>query len=237
MDRHDGPLWQQIERILAGEIAAGAFKAGERLPPEAALARRFQVNRHTLRRAMATLEEAGLVRIEQGRGSFVQETVIEYPVSRRTRFSAIISGQHRQPHGALVRAVDLPASAEMARALKLRGGQRVIVLDIVGHADDRPISLVSHCFPRSRFPDLIAAYRTSGSITAALARHGVADYVRNHTRVTTRMPDALEARILQQSPRQPILVTESVNDDLDGRPVEYSYGRFAGERVQVLFRP
>lgn len=237
MERAEGALWWQIQQVLAGEIAAGAFKAGDRLPPEAVLARRFGVNRHTLRRAMAALEEAGQVRIEQGRGSFVQETVIEYPVSRRTRFSEIINRQHRHPHGELIRAVDLPAGAEAARALKLRGGQRVVMLEIVGHADERPISLVSHYFPRVRFPDLIAGYRASGSITAALARHGVADYVRQFTRVTTRMPDVLEARILQQSPRLPILVTESVNIDLDGQPIEYSFGRFAGERVQVLFRP
>ncbi len=238
MERQDGTfLWRLIERKITADIDAGTYKSGDRLPTESVLARQFSVNRHTLRRAMAALEEAGRVRIEQGRGTFVQEDVIEYPVSRRTRFSEIITRQHRHPHGELLRAVDLPASAEVARALKIRGGQRVILLEIVGHADGRPISIVNHHFPRVRFDGLIESYRTSGSITAALARHGVADYARQITRVTARMPDPIEARILQQATRLPILVTESINVDPDGQPIEFSFGRFASERVQVVFQP
>jgi GntR family phosphonate transport system transcriptional regulator len=230
-------LWRQIERTLAAEIAAGQFRPGERLPTEAELARRFGVNRHTLRRAMAALADCGKIRIEQGRGSFVQEDVIEYPVSRRTRFSEVLTAQHYHPHGELLRAVDLPASAEVARRLKIRGGQRVILLEIIGHADERPISVVSHYFPRGRFERLIEAYKATRSITAALSRHGVADYVRQETRVTARLPDPVEARLLRQPPRLPILVTESVNVDAEGRPVEASWGRFAGERVQIVFKP
>lgn len=230
-------LWRKIEMTLAAEIAAGLFKPGDRLPTEAELARRFAVNRHTLRRAMAALAEAGRVRIEQGRGTFIQEDVIEYPVSRRTRFSQVLTAQHYHPHGELLRAVDLPASAEVARGLKIRGGQRVIMLEIVGHADNRPISLVSHYFPRARFDGLIDSYRGTHSITAALARHGVADYVRLETRATARMPDDFEARILKQSPRLPILVTESINVDTEGRHIEFSFGRLASERVQIVFKP
>jgi GntR family transcriptional regulator, phosphonate transport system regulatory protein len=230
-------LWRRIETTLAAEIAAGLFKPGDRLPTEAELARRFAVNRHTLRRAMAALADAGRVRIEQGRGTFVQEDVIEYPVSRRTRFSEVLTAQHYHPRGELLRAVDLPASAEVARGLKIRGGQRVIVLEIVGHADSRPISLVSHYFPRARFDGLIDSYKATRSITKALVHHGVADYVRLETRATTRMPDDVEARILKQSPRLPILVTESINIDTDGRHIEFSIGRFASERVQIVFKP
>src|SRR5262245_55865358 len=98
-------LWRIIETTLATEISAGVFKPGDRLPTEAELARRFAVNRHTLRRAMAALADAGKVRIEQGRGTFVQENVIEYPVSRRTRFSEVLTAQHYHPRGELLRAV------------------------------------------------------------------------------------------------------------------------------------
>jgi GntR family transcriptional regulator, phosphonate transport system regulatory protein len=230
-------LWRTIETTLAAEIAAGQFKPGDRLPTEAELSRRFAVNRHTLRRAMAALADAGKVRIEQGRGTFVREDVIEYPVSRRTRFSQVLTSQHYHAHGELLRAVDLPASAEVARGLKIRGGQRVIVLEIVGHADGRPISLVSHYFPRGRFEGLIDSYKATGSITAALARHGVADYVRLETRMTARMPDDIEARILKQSARLPIIATESINVDVEGRHIEYSTGRLASERVQIVVKP
>lgn len=53
LDRGGGvALWRQIAGELEREITAGAHPPGARLPPEAELAARFSVNRHTLRRAM-----------------------------------------------------------------------------------------------------------------------------------------------------------------------------------------
>ena len=57
-------LWRQIVQEIAGDIATGRFRGGDKLPTEPELAERFKVNRHTLRRAMAALAEEGLVRIE-----------------------------------------------------------------------------------------------------------------------------------------------------------------------------
>lgn len=80
-------LWSQISAILADDILKGVLRQGEQLPSAQELAARFNVNRHTVRRAMAALEQRDLVRTEQGRGTFVQEHALDYPISRRTRFT------------------------------------------------------------------------------------------------------------------------------------------------------
>ena len=46
------PLWRTIHDSLRGDIAAGRYRPGDKLPTEAALAARFCVNRHTVRRAL-----------------------------------------------------------------------------------------------------------------------------------------------------------------------------------------
>jgi DNA-binding GntR family transcriptional regulator len=79
------PLWRRIERSLQGEIASGLLAPGARMPSEPELAARFAAHRHTVRRAIAALAQRGLVRVEQGRGSFVHDDVITYAVGRRTR--------------------------------------------------------------------------------------------------------------------------------------------------------
>src|SRR6202007_3435169 len=80
-------VWRQIEQILAAEIAASGFGEEGRLPSEGELAKRFDVNRHTIRRAMLGLAALGLVSVEQGRGTFVQPGAIDYTIGRRTRFT------------------------------------------------------------------------------------------------------------------------------------------------------
>ncbi len=48
------------------------------------------------------------------------------------------------------------------------------------------------------------------------------------------MPTPEEATLLQQSRARPVLVTEAVNVDAAGAPVELSIGRYAAARMQLV---
>src|ERR1700749_4557821 len=96
--RHDGvALWRHIATRLQHDIDTGVYPAGGRLPTEAELSQQFRVNRHTVRRALEELSRGGLVRVEQGRGSFVAADVLEYAVEPRTRFSEWIRRPNKEP--------------------------------------------------------------------------------------------------------------------------------------------
>src|SRR3546814_18214382 len=71
--RAGGALWRQIAETVEKDIRGQVYEPGQRLPTEAELAERFSVNRHTVRRGIAFLEQEGVLRVEQGRGTFVQE--------------------------------------------------------------------------------------------------------------------------------------------------------------------
>ena len=228
-------LWRQIEESIAGDIRARVFKPGDRLPTESVLAARFGVNRHTLRRAIAALQQAGLIRVEQGRGTFVQEDVVDYRVGKRTRFSENIASRQRQPGGRMLQAREAPAEPEVAEALGVVNGERMLVIEMLREVDGIPLSVSTHSFPKARCEGLVEALERSGSLTQALFSIGIKDYTREQTRVTTRLPTAQEARLLSQSRGQPVLVSESVNVDPGGIPIEYTVARFAGQRIQFVF--
>ncbi|MAN81360.1 MAG: phosphonate metabolism transcriptional regulator PhnF [Rhodospirillaceae bacterium] len=230
-------LWRQIEEQISDDIASGMIAPGSRLPTEHDLAERFNVNRHTVRRAMKGLEQEGLIRIEQGRGTFVHEHVIDYPVRRRTRFTENIMAQRRQPGGWVVLSERVKATSDVAEALDLEVGALVTLIRTIGEADGRPISIADHFFCAKRFPGMIDGFEESRSISKVLAQFGITDFFRKITRVTTRMPDNDESQLLSQPPNRPVLVAESINVDTEGKPVEYCLTRFAGDRVQLLFEP
>ncbi|MFA5124190.1 phosphonate metabolism transcriptional regulator PhnF [Zavarzinia sp.] len=227
-------IWAQIAQTLQEEIARGIVKPGEQLPPEAALAARFRVNRHTLRRAVAALQEAGTVRVEQGRGTFVAEDVIDYALGQRIRLTENLRKLDRTPGSTFLRGLELPASPRIAKALQVRAGRPVILVETLSFADGRPMSVGAHYFPKARFDGIIEDYRRLGSVTKALAERGIDDYTRKVTRIMAQMPDAADARLLQQPRNQPILVTEAVNVDVAGTPIEFGYSRFSGPRVQFV---
>jgi len=231
---HGVALWRQIDRSLSADISGGAWAPGERLPTEQALAQRFQVNRHTIRRAIQAMVQRGLLRVEQGRGTFVQEGVIDYMIGRRTRFTENIARNRREALRVLLNSGEVLPPPPVARLLKVPPRQPVTMLETLSSAGGMPVSISTGYFPGGRFPDLAAHVAETGSITQGLQRCGLSDYVRATTRVTARMPTAEEARRLKQPVTRPILLTEAVDVDSDGRPISVSITRFASDRVQLV---
>jgi GntR family phosphonate transport system transcriptional regulator len=227
-------LWRQIAQALEQAITSGQHQPGGRLPSEAELSALHGVNRHTVRRALEALSSRGLIRIEQGRGSFVAEDVVDYPVGPRTRFSEVIRAQNREPEGRILRTAELSADAVVAEALRIRTGRAVLLVERLGLADGRPVVFGSHHFVLPRFAGLAEGVARSGSITEGLAACGVHDYRRASTRLTARLPTAQEAELLQQARARPVMVAEALNTDPEGRPIDFTLSRYAAGRVQIL---
>jgi GntR family phosphonate transport system transcriptional regulator len=236
--RHDGiALWRQIASRVQQDIASGNSKPGERLPTEAELSAFFQVNRHTVRRALEELSRDGLVRVEQGRGSFVAEDVLDYAVEARTRFSEWIRKHNKEPSGQVLQLREIPSDQRVAAGLAVRAGSRVVLLERLGFADDLPVSLTRHYFPVMRLNGMLEALRASPRVTDALRAVGVDDYLRQQTRVTARLPTQAEADMLRTARNRPVLVTENTNVDRAGAIVEFSNGCYPTPRVQIVFEP
>ncbi|PWJ21882.1 phosphonate metabolism transcriptional regulator PhnF [Jannaschia seohaensis] len=227
------PVWATIADLLRREIAEGARRPGDRLPTEARLAARFGVNRHTVRRALAALVEEGLVRTRRGSGAFVAEAPTEYPIGARTRFRRSMEAAGRVPGKRLLSLETRPATAEEAAPLCLTPGDAIHVAEGIALADGAPVALFRSTFPAARLPGLPGALARDGSVTDALRACGVADYVRVSTRITAAAADPVEAGHLHLEPGAPLLVSEAINADLDGTPVEAGTTRFAGTRIAL----
>lgn len=230
-------LWRQIAGRLQQDITDGTYPVGGRLPTEAQLAQHFGVNRHTVRRALEELSRSGLVRVEQGRGSFVAEDVLEYAVEPRTRFTEWIRRHNKEPSGRVLQLKETLADAQVAGNLGIRAGGHVVLLERLGLADGRPVAVTSHYFPAARLRGIMDALRAHPRITDALHAVGVADYLRQTTRVTARLPGAEEAELLRLPRNRPLLVAENINVDRAGQVVEFAIGRYPTPRVQIVFEP
>jgi GntR family phosphonate transport system transcriptional regulator len=227
-------LWRQIQHQLEAQIESGRFKPGDRLPTEFELAESLDVNRHTVRRALSEMEEKGLLRVEQGRGTFVHEAVIAYNLGKKTRFTANLNSIGRDAGHTLLSSKLVEAEAGIAKSLCLRKGAPLIVLDTLSSADGRPINYAQHYFAKALFPDIVKHFEATQSLTKALAAHGVTDYERKSTRIMARMPQGNEAELLMQPRNRPLLVTEAIDMDATGMPISYGISRFASDWVQIV---
>jgi GntR family phosphonate transport system transcriptional regulator len=228
-------MWRRVADAIRLDIVGGKLARGDRLPGETSLATRFEVNRHTVRRALTALKSDGVVSSEQGRGWFVAEARrLSYRIGKRTRFSEGLAGQARNLERRLLSTSTEPASANVARSLRVKPGAMTIRLETLSIADGRPLSRATSWLDQRRFAEFPATFERVRSVTRAFRSLGVADYSRASTHISARHADADETRLLRLAPGAILLVSESVDADLDGRPIQYALSRFPADRMELI---
>jgi GntR family phosphonate transport system transcriptional regulator len=230
-------IWTSIAATLTGEVAEGLYSPGDRLPTEAGLALRFGVNRHTIRRALAALAEAGLVHARRGSGVFIAARPTDYQLGRRVRFHQNLIASGRTPSRRITRLETRSAAQRESEALHLPKGAEVHVVEGISLADGQPVAAFRSVFPADRLPGLLQAMEGQSSVTVAMAACGVPDYTRAETRLTAKLADPVLALALQIQPGAPVLRSEALNVDLQGVPVEAGITWFAGDRVTLTVNP
>lgn len=229
------PIWGQIAQALRADLQT--IPPGTRLPTESQLAARFGANRHTVRRALAALADEGLVHSRRGAGVFAAMPPVDYPLTSRPRFHAALSATGRVPGRRILSTQSLPADAETAQALATQPGTAILRLEGLSLAEGATIGHFRSIFALNLVPGLPEALTQTDSITAALASCGVADYARAWTRLSAVRADSLLAGHLKLTIGEPLLRSESLNIDPDGRPLEYAVTHFAGSRITMSVKP
>lgn len=235
IERRSGvAMWRQIaDRIRAGLDGPMVGDDGK-LPPEKVLAARFGVNRHTVRAAIRALAHEGAVISHQGRGTFVNNKPrLTYPIGARTRFSEGLEGQAAERRSTVLSHGEEPATGSIARALDLQPGSQVVRVESIGHADGVPVSRATTWFDAQRFSGIGAAVAETGSVTQALSRYGIEDYLRARTRIEARHGSADDLADLRLSPGAIVIFAEAVNVDMDGQAIQFAVTRFAADRVSL----
>lgn len=229
-------LWHQVGETLTSEILDGTFAPGERLPTEPALMKRFGVSRHTVRQALSNLEARGVVRAEQGRGTFVHRLALDYGISERTRFCQDLGARGLAAKGELLLHEVVPVTAGLAPDLNLEADEQIIHRRGIAFADDLPVELADSYYPAARFPGFAEVRARHAILSEAFAHYGISDYRRLSTEIGSRLPNAEEARLLRLPKSQPVLTIRKVDVDRDGNPLCLCHSIWPAERVSFAIQ-
>src|SRR5215469_10819653 len=91
------PLYAQVEQVIIDRIANGSWPAGSRLPSEDSLVQQYAVSRTTIRGAIQSLVQRGLVEIRRGKGTFVTAPKITQELTELTGFVEDMQAAGRRP--------------------------------------------------------------------------------------------------------------------------------------------
>lgn len=115
-----------LMEALKEQILSGTIKPGQKLPSENELTREYALSRHTVRKALALLENEGYITAQHGKGTFCSERVIQRHNSKNiavTGYDNSLIGQS-SPIGITTIAHPQEKLGEMAAELILEKNQK-----------------------------------------------------------------------------------------------------------------
>jgi len=229
-------LYSQISHYLEEEITQ-RYQPGDMLPSELILAARFNVNRHTLRRAVDELVSDGIVQRQHGKGVYVLDAAIKYSIGRKTQFTQTLEAQGFHTVSRVLQKNQVIANAEVAQQLQIAEGSDVIYIETLREVEGAPFCLIAHFLPLSVCPEILVNY-SSGSLHKYLQQSCGLKLNRCESLASAVSADTDTAQKLKMPYRAPVLKVKSVNlDEKTNLPVEYAVTRFRGDTAELSIKP
>ena len=198
-------LYEEVANHIQDRIRSEQWRAGERLPAEAELAKEFDVSRSTVREAVRSLQLSGLLRSRTGAGTFVAESA---PMILMTReLAEIMSDPNHLRDLVEARLLLEPQLAALA-AEHADPAEKAALLQMVdrmeqeqdrfglmtqGHAFHMALAAASHNVVLNGFYQSAArqlrSMRVLESLTLEVYRRGVEDHRQIAMAVADRDPE------------------------------------------------
>lgn len=226
-------LHRQLFVILRQDILQGRYRVGDRLPTQEALCADFSVSRITVRRALADLQTAGLIRNEQGVGAFVTHHAPQRPAPANLD---LIDSALDLAEATWDDTLDLsmaPSTVHVAERLGLAPGTEVLYVARLRHSGGEPV-LYTEAWLLPHYRSVVTPQALRGAtLSDVLAQdHAAVGRVVDEINAEAAHPGVAQALAVESN--SPILRRERIIHDLTGRPVIYVVSRSSGLRSRML---
>lgn len=219
------PLYYQLENVLREKIISGAFEAGERMPTESELIDEYGVSRITVRQALQSLTDEGLIERHQGRGTYI--------AARKTKKRKFTGTIHLT--GSLDELIEMgmdtpvkvlemnrvEADAHEAELLQIKTGDAIYRLKRLRMNEGKPYSLIVNYLPDEIGSSLTMAELSSGALLHTMETKLGLRLDNAIQEIRAELADSYIAKLLNVRVGTALLSIERTVYTDEARPVEY----------------
>lgn len=232
------PLYYQLAQQLEAAIEKGALTPGTLLGNEIDLATRLGLSRPTVRQAIQSLVDKGLLVRRRGVGTQVVHSQVRRPLELSSLYDDLEAAGQRPATRVLADRVE-PATARVAAALGVPEGSEVRYVERLRSAHDEPMAYLRNHLPAGVLDPDPGRLETTG-LYRLMRGAGITLHSARQT-VGARAATAAEAELLAEEEGAPLLTMERTTFDDTGRAVEFGSHLYRASRYtfefQLLVRP
>ena len=227
----NSPVYIQIHNEIKKAIEAGKWKVGERIPAERELSTEFSVSRMTLRQAISTLVDEGILERKVGSGTYVASQKVQEKVSGVTSFTELTEAQGKKPSSRTISYHTSEPSLSEIEKLQLNDGDLVLRMERIRFADAVPI-----CYETATIPEKLVRDFSKSEVTKSLYKtlEEKAGLMigRAEQTVSAMLASEKVSEYLDIKRGDAILRLHQLSYAQDGTPFEYVRTQYVGERFE-----
>ena len=226
------PLYVQLMEELETSIRNGVYKPGDKIMTEAEMAKEYGVSLITVRKAVGSLMEKGLVVRKQGKGTFVTKPKYSRNMKKLQSFTEMCE-QMRVKTGAQVLENRLiMADKKVADRLGIEPGSNVVYISRLRLADGEPVQVEKSYFPL-KYAFLLEEDLNNGSMFECLKEKAGAKVASSEKMIELCRATAEEAALMDVKKGDYLLFVKSTAYDENGEPMYAGIQLINGDRFSL----
>ncbi len=228
------PLHSQISETFRARIASGTWPAHYRLKAEPDLAKELGVSRGTLRRALSTLLEEGLLQKVRGRGTFVTSSIVEPAIAQRlSTLTEDFSAQGIKTEAIVLDAGLRPAPKPIAALLDIPGDVPTFFIARKRRTADGVFAFMDNYVRADLTPGIETVDFETRSLFGTLEDRYRLKISTARRTFSAEIADARICEVLEMPEGAPVQYLQQITYLTNGEPIEYSDVWINSARLRV----
>ena len=228
------PLYVQLMEELETSIRNGVYKPGDKIMTEAEMAREYGVSLITVRKAVGSLMEKGLVVRKQGKGTFVTKPKYSRNMKKLQSFTEMCEQMGVKPGARVLENRLIAADKKVADRLGIEPGSNVVYISRLRLADGEPVQVEKSYFPL-KYAFLLEEDLNDGSMFECLKEKAGAKVASSEKMIELCRATAEEAALMDVKKGDYLLFVKSTAYDENGEPMYAGIQLINGDRFPCMY--
>lgn len=226
------PLYVQLMEELETSIRNGVYKPGDKIMTEAEMAKEYGVSLITVRKAVGSLMEKGLVVRKQGKGTFVTKPKYSRNMKKLQSFTEMCEQMGVKPGAQVLENRLIMADKKVADRLGIEPGSNVVYISRLRLADGEPVQVEKSYFPL-KYAFLLEEDLNNGSMFECLKEKAGAKVASSEKMIELYRATAEEAALMDVKKGDYLLFVKSTAYDENGEPMYAGIQLINGDRFSL----